>query len=637
MEDKCIGPSCTLRFKDQSKSASKSARNVLLPQYSWILESLISDGVTISNLREAKICYRCFKKYERKMGYNLSKSDDHEAGESFEMAAAVNADLDKDGTNDGSYADNSDSDDVDGLEENDTKHNPTSVSASNQLPLLTIVLLVSHSVSEHDPLPRLDFTRLTDKDCKAWTGWTLEELIDIHDVCAPRLSALSSVSTESALVLFRAKVKTNISWPQLSTLCGVPKPTVSRLFHSVLEALSKTVVPKYLGAGHMTRSEAATHNTTFTKCFYGDKVTLILDGTYIYIPKSSDHKLQRASYSGQKKRNLVKFMSIVLPDGYVLDTIGPFFGNENDAKITEAIIHKVTELKEWLQETDNFIVDRGFRAVLDLLKSSGYEPHMPSYLKAGQSQHECPEANADRRCTKTRWVVESYHGRLKQWHMFKDQLSSNHFITVIGDLVRSVTACLNGIRGPIYKPSPQRDARDLRLAERMQSRLTHKSHLAERVKDDPNLSKRCKSEWKKLDASDIEFPQLDMEYLETVACGTYQLSQAPGYIEEHTSEDGDYQIWVYQHSDNLIRGQIQSRHKSQTKYNVWIQYDQNDDTDPVKDYYCICPAGKRTIGMCAHIASIIYYLGHMAYQPSIEALPHAKRFKSAVVSYKNDG
>ena len=121
-------------------------------------------------------------------------------------------------------------------------------------------------------------------------------------------------------------------------------------------------------------------------------------------------------------------------------------------------------------------------------------------------------------------------------------------------------------------------------------------------------------------------------YLETVACGTL-----PGYIEEHTTEDGDYQIWVYQHSDDLIRGQIQSRHKSQTKYNIWIQYDQNDDTDPVKDYYCICPAGKRTIGMCAHSASILYYLGYMAYHPSIEALPDAKRFKSAVVSYGNDG
>ena len=41
--------------------------------------------------------------------------------------------------------------------------------------------------------------------------------------------------------------------------------------------------------------------------------------------------------------------------------------------------------------------------------------------------------------------------------------------------------------------------------------------------------------------------------------------------------------------------------------------------------------------MFANIASILYYLGHMAYQPPIEALPHAKRFKSAVVSDGNDG
>lgn len=73
-----------------------------------------------------------------------------------------------------------------------------------------------------------------------------------------------------------------------------------------------------------------------------------------------------------------------------------------------------------------------------------------------------------------------------------------------------------------------------------------------------------------------------MEYLETVACGTYQLNQALGYIEEHTNKDDDYEIWVYLHSDDLIRGQIKSRHKSQAKYNVWIQYDKNDESDPIK-------------------------------------------------------
>ena len=38
---------------------------------------------------------------------------------------------------------------------------------------------------------------------------------------------------------------------------------------------------------------------------------------------------------GQKKRNYLKFMSIVLPDGYVLDTIGPYHGRMKDASITK--------------------------------------------------------------------------------------------------------------------------------------------------------------------------------------------------------------------------------------------------------------------------------------------------------------
>ena len=179
--------------------------------------------------------------------------------------------------------------------------------------------------------------------------------MQIHDHCVSRLPTASTLSTENALILFWTKLKTNISWQQLSAICGISASTVSRTFHKVLLALNETVVPQFLGTTHMTRSEAV-HNTTFTRSFYGDKVTLILDGTYIYIPKSTDHKLQRASYSGQKKRNLVKFMSIVFPNGYVLDTIGPFFGNENDAKFTEKIFLKVGELKTWPEESDNFIV-----------------------------------------------------------------------------------------------------------------------------------------------------------------------------------------------------------------------------------------------------------------------------------------
>ena len=56
---------------------------------------------------------------------------------------------------------------------------------------------------------------------------------------------------------------------------------------------------------------------------------------YIYINKSEDHKLQQNTYSVQKSRHLIKFMFIILPDGYVLDLIGPFNGIDNDAKIAK--------------------------------------------------------------------------------------------------------------------------------------------------------------------------------------------------------------------------------------------------------------------------------------------------------------
>ena len=40
--------------------------------------------------------------------------------------------------------------------------------------------------------------------------------------------------------------------------------------------------------------------------------------------------MARKTYSGPKSRQLIKFLSIVLPDGYVLDTNGPFM---SDGKI----------------------------------------------------------------------------------------------------------------------------------------------------------------------------------------------------------------------------------------------------------------------------------------------------------------
>ena len=114
----------------------------------------------------------------------------------------------------------------------------------------------------------------------------------IADLTNRNLKTLSSVSTENALVLICAKVKIIIVWP----LCFDSKTTVSRTFHAVFIGL------KCFGARHMTQAERVTHTNIFTKCFYGDKMIFVLDILYIYRPKTSDHKPQRALYSGQKSK-----------------------------------------------------------------------------------------------------------------------------------------------------------------------------------------------------------------------------------------------------------------------------------------------------------------------------------------------
>ena len=60
---------------------------------------------------------------------------------------------------------------------------------------------------------------------------------------------------------------------------------------------------------------------------------------------STDHLLQKQISSGQKTRHLIKMMSIVVPDGYVLDTIGPYAGTKHDAGRAQHITQAYEELQ----------------------------------------------------------------------------------------------------------------------------------------------------------------------------------------------------------------------------------------------------------------------------------------------------
>ncbi|OXU19449.1 hypothetical protein TSAR_011578 [Trichomalopsis sarcophagae] len=135
--------------------------------------------------------------------------------------------------------------------------------------------------------------------------------------------------------------------------------------------------------------------------------------------------------------------------------------------------------------------------------------------------------------------------------------------------------------------------------------------------------------WERLSQAHVpEFPRLDFEYIRQLTLGPYQLELAPSYVQdkfEHESSDV-FELDVNRDVPGFLRIRIYSRFKNATRYQLWvcfrvdIENDQMDDEGEdqiILGYYCTCKAGARTLGCCAHVASILWFLGWARHQQNI--------------------
>lgn len=146
---------------------------------------------------------------------------------------------------------------------------------------------------------------------------------------------------------------------------------------------------------------------------------------------------------------------IVGTDGYLLEVFGPYFADyhNNDAAITKHLLLTNESAKNWFQENDILIVDRGFRDAVDFLKE-GFNVKMPFYLKKGSKQHSTEVANLSRLITIVRWMVKSANGRIKQWKLLGKTVP-NTLVPAVGDFVRIVCALCNAFRDPLTPVNDQ--------------------------------------------------------------------------------------------------------------------------------------------------------------------------------------
>ncbi|XP_077275553.1 uncharacterized protein LOC143904609 [Temnothorax americanus] len=391
-------------------------------------------------------------------------------------------------------------------------------------------------------------------------------------------------------------------------------------------------VPTNIGPESITRQEfIMQHVTEFANELYNPqpeepRAVAVIDSTYAYIHKSNNFRVLRQSYFVHKNRHLFKPTLVVAPDGYILTIFGPYFSDarNNDAEILRQEFERNAEtLQGWFQNGDIVLVDRGYRDAIPLLQRLGIDHKMPPLLEHGHRQLPTQDANDSRIVTKNRWVVEARNGHLRSVFKFLAQTINQQHAKNLNGFYRIAGAILNR-----YHPIIQMQGADAQLAREMLQRSTTPNVVQARVEVD-NLRLR-NGQWRRLNYRDVaDFPILDLNYLKDLTVGIYQINLAPSYIQDKLLRDNDEEFQLDQHFNEpgFLRIRLYSRFRNATRHQIFISYeiDNRDDenaadnaNEPINGYYCTCQSGARTLGTCAHVASVLWYLGFARHQGNIK-------------------
>lgn len=253
---------------------------------------------------------------------------------------------------------------------------------------------------------------MSDAEMKTYTAHTKEEFNTLLSILPCLVEELHSRDKASdSLFTYLTKIRTGHSHEEIGLLCRVSKATVTRRCDLVRNHLKSVVVPLYLNV-ERNRQELVAQKSVISRLLFDkddtETVHIILDGTYIYLQKSSNYKFQKQTYNSHKKRNYFKIMMGVTTSGKIVFTLGPFTANDNDASITTKLLNFNGPEIDIFRPKDVFIVDRGFRDCVVNLMNRGFIVQMPAC--SHKAQLTTKESNETRLVTKVRYDVERVNG-----------------------------------------------------------------------------------------------------------------------------------------------------------------------------------------------------------------------------------
>lgn len=465
--------------------------------------------------------------------------------------------------------------------------------------------------SESTVSDRVGDLTLPERDIQAFTGLSWENVKLLSEKLTSMRDSQGRNKTQ-ALVTFLTKLRTGNSNALIASILGLQREQqVSDYVDAVATSFERDVLPKNFGINDVSRETILVNQSTVAKKLLNlgeDEAVLIFDGTYVTHQKSTNNDYQRRSYSGQKKKHLAKPFTICTTNGFVVDTLGPFPANLNDAQILEEVLKNENGLKRLLKPGDYCIVDRGFRDVVSVLEGAGYRVLMPA-LKGKRKQLTTEEANNSRKVTKLRWPVEAVHGIIGQRNKLLHHQLDNKLLPKLGTFCRIVSYIHNTFSKRLESDEERCDE----ILRQMESRDGLENTLAKDV-EEKHWSRR-KLPFRKITSSDItDFPELTEADLKLLFTGSYQLKQSVSYLAEIMDKDNEITLAYVKETRNILRVDVPSRHIRAKTYKCFLDYVPDSiGVQGIRRYCCDCANGNRTIGCCSHVAAIVYYFSHARY------------------------
>lgn len=464
-------------------------------------------------------------------------------------------------------------------------------------------------------LDKTEDSDLFDERIQLLTGYDVEQIKTLKNMLVS-MQISDTCSVNKALFVFLFKLRSGNSNSITASIFDIKNDhQVSDYCESVLSSFNRDVLTLHFGVHAYSREELITNHTSpYVKKLHGfeNRLILIADASYLRHEQSNDNNYQRKSYSGQKKCNLRKPFTVCTTNGFVVDVFGPYEETKNDAEILRKILEDPNGLRSLIRKGDVFILNREFRDVQAFLESEGFVVLMPA-LKGQRKQLTTQEANENRFVTKLRWVVEAVHGIIgSNFKLLHNQLDNKYF--ELAEVYCKVVNFLINIFGK--RLNSDTELQD-EITEEMLLRRNIDNQLA-KVVEEENWNRR-KRIFKPLTSTDVlDFPDLTEKDLKILFTGSYQLSQTVSYLAEVYNEEGVLDIHYLLEEKKILKCEVRSRHISQKVYKCYVKYVPNTiGRGSIKEYVCDCVNGLITVGCCAHVATIIYFLGHARYSSRI--------------------